>query len=84
MTTSVLSYDNAQEDFVESTSEGGDFSSSDEVDAHLFERVLEGVYSTSGPSSMLDPAQRDSILLFDKDLCELEELVGKVFCLFFY
>ena len=46
--------DDAQ-DFFESTSEGN--FSSDEIDAHLLERVLEGAYSSRVCPSSLDPAQ---------------------------
>jgi len=36
----------ADPDFIESTSEGEPFSSSDEADAELLERVLESAYSS--------------------------------------
>ena len=63
--------DDAQ-DFFESTSEG------DEIDAHLLERVLEGAYSSRVCPSSLDPAQRDSILFYDKDLCgDMEDELGE-------
>lgn len=74
--------DDAQ-DFFESTSEG-DFSSSDEIDTHLLERVLEGAYSSRVCPSSLDPAQRDSILFYDKDLCSdmKDELFSHAFIWF--
>ena len=62
--------DVADIDFIESTSEGEPFSSSDEADAELLEGVLESAYSSKTPYSALDPAERDSLLLFDKDLKE--------------
>ena len=46
--------------------------------AHLLERVLEGAYSSRVCPSSLDPAQRDSILFYDKDLCgDMEDELGE-------
>ena len=64
----------AHPDFIESTSEGEHFSSSDEGDAELFECVLETAYSSNAPLSVLNPAERDSLLLFDKNLSELGKM----------
>jgi len=69
--------DVADPDFIESTSEGEPFSSSDEADAELLEHVLESAYSSKALSSALDPAKRDSVLLFDKDM--MGEMSGKVY-----
>ncbi len=52
-------------DYVESLSEREIWSSSDEEHAELFEHVLEGPLSSE---SRLEPAERGSLLLLDKDL----------------
>ena len=65
--------------FFESTSmtsaSEGDFSSSDERDAQLLEGVLDCAYSNRFNQS-LDPAQRDSMLFYDKDFDDVEDLLG--------
>lgn len=61
-------------DYVESFSEGELWSSSDEEHTELFEHVLEGAYlSPLSSKSRLDPAQRVSLLLLDKDILQREE-----------
>lgn len=57
-------------DFVESTSEGEVLSSGDDNDAEMLQTVFEGIYSTSLVSARNDPVERDSLLLFDKDLID--------------
>ena len=75
---SLLSDSDVQPDFLESSSEGEHFCSSDEADAELFQSALEQAYSSNAPHSMLDPAERDSLLLFDKDLCEFGKIYARV------
>lgn len=59
-------------DYVESFSEGDMWSSSDEEHAELLEHLLEG--ACRGPlRSRLDPAERESLLLLDKDILKQEE-----------
>ena len=61
-------------DYVESLSEGEFWSSSDEEHAEFFEQVLEGAYlGRLSSKSRLDPAERTSLLLLDKDLQHEEE-----------
>ena len=66
-------------DYVESFSEGEVWSSSDEEHVELLEHVLEGTYL--GPllsKSALDPAERVSLLLLDKDILRNEEKEGEI------
>ena len=61
-------------DYVESLSEGEFWSSSDEERAELFKQVLENAYlGHLSSESSLDPAERTSLLLLDKDLQHGEE-----------
>lgn len=63
----------SEDDFCESTS--GEDSSSDERDGEFLEQILDGVYSSRySPSKPLDPVERDSLLIFDKDFFYEEEL----------
>ena len=66
----------SDEDYYEIfTSEAESFATSDEEDAELLQMALEGAY-TSSPfkrSTIIDPAERPSYLLFDKDLMSEEE-----------
>ena len=56
-------------DYVESLNKGDFWSSSDEEHAEFFEQVLEGAYlGCLSSESRLDPAERTSLLLLDKDL----------------
>jgi len=59
-------------DYIESTSEAG--SSSDEEDAEKLEAILGAVFTSSPSKGRLEPAERQSLLLFDKDLAEEEDL----------
>lgn len=70
-------------DYVESASEGEDWSSesSDQNDAEMWEQILDGAYCSAVPPKM-DPAERDSLLLFDKDLVEDLEGVYLKFCVY--
>ena len=52
-------------DYIESTSEAG--SSSDEEDAEKLEAILGAVFTSSPSKGRLEPAERQSLLLFDKD-----------------
>ena len=66
------------EDFRKITSSEAEsgWSTSGEEDAERLEAVLEGVYSCSSSlfrSSGLDPAERSSLLLLDKEIRESEE-----------
>ncbi len=68
-------------DYVESLSEGEIWSSSDEEHAELFEHVLEGAYVGPSPlssESRLEPAERGSLLLLDKDLLRHEDREGEI------
>jgi len=60
-------------EYVESTNEAA--SSGNEDDAEKLEAILGAVY-TSSPvkESLLDPAERQSLLLFDKDFAVEEDL----------
>jgi len=61
-------------DYVEPLSEGEFWSSSDEERAELFKQVLENAYlGHLSSESSLDPAERTSLLLLDKDLQHGEE-----------
>ena len=57
-------------DYIESTSEGEVLSSGDDNDSEMLQTVFEGIYSTSFVSTRNDPVERDSLLLFDKDLMD--------------
>ena len=57
--------ENYLDDYVESVSEGEHWSSSDEDQLELFDQLLEG--ARFGSLRKLDPVQRNSLLLFDKD-----------------
>ena len=63
------------EDFFESTSmvskSEGDFSSSNETDAGVLDCAYLNRFNQS-----LDPAQRDSMLFYDKDFDDVEDLLG--------
>ena len=66
------------EEFREITSSEAEsgWSTSGEEDAERLEAVLEGIYSCSPSlfrSSGLDPAERSSLLLLDKEIGESEE-----------
>lgn len=64
------------EEYFESTS--GEEMSSDERDGEFLEHVLDGVYSSrSSPSKRLDPVERDSLLIYDKDFFQEEELYSE-------
>ena len=56
-------------------SEAESFATSDEEDAELLQMALEGAYTCSAfkRSTIVDPAERSSYLLFDKDLMGEEE-----------
>lgn len=59
-------------ELLESLSEGSEYySSGEEVDLQLLQNVLEGAYSTSKPVTPMDPAERNSLLLYDRDCLEL-------------
>ena len=68
--------DNAEsdEEFCEIlTNEVESFATSDEEDTELLQMALEGAYTCSPfkRSTVIDPAERSSYLLYDKDLmCE--------------
>lgn len=55
-------------DFFESESEGEMAMSEDDDDLEVVEQLLTTAYTTS-TSRILDPVDRDSLLLLDKDLC---------------
>ena len=59
------------EDYVESVSEGEYWSSSDEDHLELFDKILEG--ARFGSSRKVEPVQRNSLLLFDKDILNEED-----------
>jgi hypothetical protein len=60
-------------EYVASTSEAA--SSGNEDDAEKLEALFGAVYSSSGsPVKILDPAERHSLLLFDKDFAPEEDL----------
>ena len=61
-----------QGDFNDSTSDDMEhYSSADELDRDLLEQVLESAYTRRPASSFsLDPVERDSLLLYDKDWYE--------------
>ena len=64
------------EEYCESTS--GEETSSDERDGEFLEHVLDGVYSSRhSPSKRLDPVERDSLLIYDKDFFQEEELYSE-------
>ncbi len=65
-------------DYVESTSEA---SSGDEDDAEDLETFLGAVYATSPSKGNLAPAERQSLLLFDKDCGAWEELESGIYML---
>ena len=68
--------ENYLDDYVESVSEGEHWSSNDEDQLELFDQLLEG--ARFGSLIRLDPVQRNSLLLFDKDFLneDDEELDG--------
>ena len=67
-------------DYVESTSELG--SSDDDEDAGKLEAIFGAVYSGLSPSKpFIQPAERHSLLLWDKDLGE-EDLESGIVLLF--
>ena len=70
------SEDERGEEFVESTSGEERYSSSDEADMEHFEQMLTSAYSKHGGAHVLDPAERDSLLLYDKDWYEDLDLPG--------
>ena len=57
------------------TSEAESFATSDEEDTELLQMALEGAYTCSPfkRSTIIDPAERPSYLLFDKGLMSEEE-----------
>ena len=57
-------------DYIESTSEGEVLSSGHDNDSEMLQTVFEGIYSTSFVSTRNDPVERDSLLLFDKNLMD--------------
>ena len=65
----------SDDDFVEITSEAESLATSDEEDAQLLQVALESAYSCN-PSIFskctLDPAERSSLLLLDKDFLDSE------------
>lgn len=65
----------SDDDFVEITSEAESLATSDEEDAEILQVALESAYSCS-PSLFskcaLDPAERLSLLLLDKDFLDSE------------
>ena len=71
---SYYSDSDSESEFYEITSsEAESVCSSDEEDAERLEVVLEGAYTCSPKlyqCSSLDPAERSSLLLFDKDIGE--------------
>ena len=52
------------------TIEGEVLSSDDDNDSEMLQTVFEGIYSTSFVSTRNDPVERDSLLLFDKDVMD--------------
>ena len=65
---------------VESTSEAA--SSGDEGDAENLEAILGAVYTSPVKESLLYPAERQSLLLFDKDFAVDLESVHLFFCFY--
>ena len=59
-------------EYVESTSEAA--SSGDKDDTEELEALLGTAYTSSPEKESLDPAERQSLLLFDKDFAEEEDL----------
>ena len=56
------------------TSEAESFATSDEDDAEILQMALEGAYTCSPcKRSIIDPAERSSYLLYDKDLMDGSE-----------
>ena len=71
--------DNDESEYFEIfTSEAESYGTSDE-ESELLQMALEGAYICSPSKTMLDPAERSSYLLFDKDLMEQEcdDEIGK-------
>lgn len=66
-------------EYVESLSEEEGWSTSDDDHAEMFEHLLERAHlgSPSSVSARLDPALRQSLLLFDKDILS-HEREGKI------
>ena len=61
----------AVQEYIESLSEGECWSSGDEEHAEFFEQLLEGTrFGSHRSPEKLDPAQRTSLLLFDKDILQ--------------
>ena len=71
---------NSEESFAEIvTSEGDPFLSSDEEDEMRVQTILEGVYSCNPAlfrSDHVDPVEKESLLLLDKDLLDSDETLG--------
>jgi len=66
---------NNNDNYCESTS-GGD--SSDNGDGEFLEQILDGVYSSPYlPSNPLDPVERESLLIFDKDFFKKKSCTWK-------
>ena len=70
----------SEESFAEIvTSEGDTFLSSDEEDEMRVQTILEGVYSCNSAlfrSDHVDPVEKESLLLLDKDLLDSDESLG--------
>ena len=65
----------SDDDFVEITSEAESLATSDEEDAELLEVAYESAYSCNPAlfsKCTLDPAERSSLLLLDKDFLDSE------------
>ena len=61
------------------SSEAESYSISDKENAELLQMALEGAYTCSPCKAMIDPAERSSYLLFDKDLMsEDDDEIGKL------
>ena len=59
------------QEYIESLSEGECWSSGDEEHTEFFEQLLEGTrFGSHRSPEKLDPAQRTSLLLFDKDILQ--------------
>ena len=71
-------HSSAEDSFCEiTTSEGESFNSSDDEDANRWQVLLEQAYTSSPDrfsSLAVDPAQRSSLLLLDKDFIDSDEL----------
>ena len=66
----------SEEDICESTS--AEETSLDEWDGVFLEQILDGAYSSQSlQSARLDPVERDSLLIFDKDFIHEEELYSE-------